>query len=351
MLACKLESLPNVISERLLKLRIDLWEGLLATIISAYAPTMTYTDEVKEVFYKDLDGTLREIPRGDKLIILGDIKSRVGNDSNMRKNVIGKHEVGKTNAKELLLWEKCSQHGLVITNTVFQQADKYKTSWMHPTYMQCRPVGRGSRAKNIVKDVKWYKTNVVVVGLAIWMHFQQLEDLKFLFFWGNMTPDLPKTLAHAECLPVPNSAALSRFFLRIPTRLHSWHGENPNFEDQLSQANEQRNIFLLNHRNICHKMKKTFNLDIPVNSELQSCWITQELQNKITKNLLACSIERLSNFPAFLNQTFCCYFDDPFTPWHCETLITYLFFSDITVNSRSVNEQKIKVHCAHFGPW
>ena len=35
---------------------------------------MTYTDEVKEVFYKDLDGTLREIPRGDKLIILGDIK-------------------------------------------------------------------------------------------------------------------------------------------------------------------------------------------------------------------------------------------------------------------------------------
>ena len=115
MLACKLESLPNVISERLLKLRIDLWEGRLATIISAYAPTMTYTDEVKEVFYKDLDGTLREIPRGEKLIILGDIKSRIGNDSNMRKNVIGKHEVGKTNAKELQMqstWASYHQHCL-----------------------------------------------------------------------------------------------------------------------------------------------------------------------------------------------------------------------------------------------
>ena len=32
------------------------------------------------------------------------------------------------NANDLLLLEKCSQHGLVIINTVFQQADKYKTS-------------------------------------------------------------------------------------------------------------------------------------------------------------------------------------------------------------------------------
>ena len=32
----------------------------------------------------------------------------------------------------------------------------------------------------IVKDLKWYKSNVVVLGLTIWMHFQQFEDLKFL---------------------------------------------------------------------------------------------------------------------------------------------------------------------------
>ena len=37
------------------------------------------------------------------------------------------------------------------------------------------------------------------------------------------------------------------------------------FEDQLSQANEQRNIFLLNYRNICRKMIKPFNLNIQVN--------------------------------------------------------------------------------------
>ena len=56
---------------------------------------------------------------------------------------------------------------------------------------------------------------------------------------------------------------------RIPTRLQSGQGEYPDFEDQLSQANEQRNILLLNCHNFCHKMNKTFNLDIQVNSELQ----------------------------------------------------------------------------------
>ena len=31
-------------------------------------------------------------------------------------------------------------------------------------------------------------------------------------------------------------------------------------------------------------MNKLFNLDIQVNSELQSCWMTQEVQNKITNS-------------------------------------------------------------------
>ena len=97
------------------------------------------------------------------------------------------------------------------------------------------------------------------------MHFQLFEDLKGLILPGELVPDLPKTFA--ECPTAPNLARLSRFYLRtrIPTRLQSGH-EYPDFEDQLSQANEQRNIFLLNYHNICHKKNKLFNLDIQVNS-------------------------------------------------------------------------------------
>ena len=151
----------------------------------------------------------------------------------------------------------------------------------------------------VVKKLKWYKINVVVVGLTIWMHFQQFEDFKFLIFyegirsWTSLKPLQSVQLSRRfrrDCLD-------STWESRIPVWLQSGHGEYPDFEDQPSQANEQRNNFLLNYHNICYKMNKPFNLDIQVNSaELQSCWMTQELQNKITWQ---CWLVRYKGFLAF----------------------------------------------------
>ena len=87
-----------------------------------------------------------------------------------------------------------------------------------------------------------------MVGLIITVHFQQFENLKFLIF----SPE-------GACPRTPDQ-----------------------FEEQLSQANEQRNIFLLNYHNICHEISKPLNLDIQVNSGLQPWWMTQEIQIKIT---------------------------------------------------------------------
>ena len=46
--------------------------------------------------------------------------------------VIGRHGVGRENANGLRLLNLCAEHNLVITNTVFQMPNKYKTTWMHP---------------------------------------------------------------------------------------------------------------------------------------------------------------------------------------------------------------------------
>ena len=61
------------------------------TIISAYAPTLISTEEVKEQFYADLDVLLRSTPASDKVLVLGDFNARVGKDSDQWKGVIGKH--------------------------------------------------------------------------------------------------------------------------------------------------------------------------------------------------------------------------------------------------------------------
>ena len=80
-LANKLEELPVGINERLMTLRLRLSRDQFATIISAYAPTMDAEEDVKEVFYSQLDQILSNIPKYDKIILLGDFNARVGNNS------------------------------------------------------------------------------------------------------------------------------------------------------------------------------------------------------------------------------------------------------------------------------
>ena len=71
-------------------MRLPLSDNKHATIVSAYAPTMTNTDEVKDKFYNDLDDVISAAPRTDKLILLGDFNARlVGTDHQTLEGVIG----------------------------------------------------------------------------------------------------------------------------------------------------------------------------------------------------------------------------------------------------------------------
>ena len=63
---------------------------------------------------------------------MGDFNARVGKDKASWKRILGSQGVGKMNINCLLLLCKCAEHEPCITNTVFRQADKFKTTWMHP---------------------------------------------------------------------------------------------------------------------------------------------------------------------------------------------------------------------------
>ena len=128
----KLASPPKGINDRLMTVRLPLPRKRYATLISAYAPTMTNPDEVKEKFYEDLQATIATVPRADKLIILGDFNARVGTDYTSWEGVLGKNGVGKCNSNGSLLLETCASHELLITNTVFRLPNRNKTTWMHP---------------------------------------------------------------------------------------------------------------------------------------------------------------------------------------------------------------------------
>jgi len=79
-----------------------------------------------------LRSTLMQVPRWDKLIVLGDFNARIGSDSKIWGNVMGKHGVGNINSNGHRLLSLCSKIGLFVTNTLFQLKHKHKTTWMHP---------------------------------------------------------------------------------------------------------------------------------------------------------------------------------------------------------------------------
>ena len=123
--------LPLGINDRLMKLRLPLGHSRYATIISAYAPTLTSPEETIEQFYANLSSVLDCVPSNDKLMLLGDFNTQVGHDHSRWEGMLGRHGTGNLNANGLLLLSKCTEYGLVIKNTVFRMTDKFKTFWTH----------------------------------------------------------------------------------------------------------------------------------------------------------------------------------------------------------------------------
>nr|VZI34299.1 unnamed protein product [Spirometra erinaceieuropaei] len=132
----RLPCLPQGINDRLMSLRLPLWGGKFATIISAYAPTMTNPDAVRDKFYEDLHALLATVSKADKLIVLGDFNARVGTDHNAWRGVLGPHGLRGSNDNGLLLLRTCAEHRLILTNTFFCLPEREKATWRHPRSRQ-----------------------------------------------------------------------------------------------------------------------------------------------------------------------------------------------------------------------
>nr|VZI15267.1 unnamed protein product [Spirometra erinaceieuropaei] len=128
----RLPCLPQCINDRLMSLRLPLWGGKVATIISAYAPTMTNPDAVRDKFYEDLHAFLATVSKADKLIVLGDFNARVGTDHTARRGVLGPHGLRGSIDNGLLLLRTCAEHRLILTNTFFCLPEREKATWRHP---------------------------------------------------------------------------------------------------------------------------------------------------------------------------------------------------------------------------
>ena len=95
---------PKGINDRLMTMKLPLLNGKQNLIIvSSYAPIMTNSDDTKAMFYEELNSIIQDVPKEDKLIILGDFNARVGCDYQAWEGILGKYGVGQCNSNGLLL--------------------------------------------------------------------------------------------------------------------------------------------------------------------------------------------------------------------------------------------------------
>ncbi|XP_068712987.1 uncharacterized protein [Montipora foliosa] len=217
-------SLPHGVNERIMKMRLSLDKDQGATVICAYAPTLDAEEETKEVFYATLNNILAIIHKDDKIIILGDFNTRVGTDHALWKGTIGREGVGNCNANGVFLLTCCEEHQVVITNTIFRQKNKFKTTWQHRrskhwhlidfVIVRARDQGDVQITKSITSaDDSWTDHRLVRSSFALKLHHKKRHIAK-----------QPKRRLDVERLKDP--ALLEELQLALRLSLASVHGNN-----------------------------------------------------------------------------------------------------------------------------
>ena len=155
-------------------------------MISACAPTLTSSGEAKDAFYEERNVFVKDVPQSDKLILLGDFSARVGTDSNNWKGILGPHGTGKLNSNGLTLLSFCAENDLTITNTLFPQADKYKTTWMHPRSKQLHLIDYAICRRRDIRDIR---ITIAMQGTECWTNHSLIRSVLSL----HITPARRKT--------------------------------------------------------------------------------------------------------------------------------------------------------------
>ncbi|XP_014768234.1 craniofacial development protein 2-like [Octopus bimaculoides] len=91
---------------------------------------MNSNEVVKKQFYSELRSQLRGVSIHVRPP-LGNFNARVGYDTSIWYDVIGKHGVDKANLNGRLLLSLCCEYGILIINTIFQLPNHHKTTWKH----------------------------------------------------------------------------------------------------------------------------------------------------------------------------------------------------------------------------
>ncbi|XP_055814473.1 uncharacterized protein LOC129884149 [Solanum dulcamara] len=128
---------------------------LFVNVVSAYAPHVGLDEEVKRLFWEDLDKVVRSIPSTEKIFIGGYFNGHMYTTSNGFDDIYGGFGFVERNGGGVSILEFAKAFELVIANSYFLKRDNKLvtfSSTIARTQIDCLLLQKGDRG--IVKDCK-----------------------------------------------------------------------------------------------------------------------------------------------------------------------------------------------------
>ena len=120
------------ISDRTISVRLNA-KPRNVTLIQVYGPTNDANEEEVASFYEGLSRAVQQTPKGDMLLVLGDLNAKVGaKDPSELTAVVGPYGLGEMNEAGERLQDFCSEHELALANTMFQHHPRRLYTWTSP---------------------------------------------------------------------------------------------------------------------------------------------------------------------------------------------------------------------------
>jgi len=90
-------------------------------------------DEEMERFYQDLSQAVKQVPKGDMLLVMGDFNAKVGRrEPSAMSSAVGLYGLGETNEAGEQLEDFFLEHELAVANTMFKQRPRRLYTWTCP---------------------------------------------------------------------------------------------------------------------------------------------------------------------------------------------------------------------------
>ena len=104
------------VSDRMMYMKLDI-DGVMMTVISAYAPQVGCLMEEKDKFWTGLDGVVESLPKEERVVIGADFNGHVGEGNRGNENIMGRYGDKAINAEGQMVGDFATRMEMVVLNT------------------------------------------------------------------------------------------------------------------------------------------------------------------------------------------------------------------------------------------